>query len=86
MKQGMEALRGIRCKLRMMGVELSGPSYIYGDNMSLVIHLWRQYVSDTQHSAIGVGVEEKVELGLLPCSSRSFRDGRVLDGTCVYAR
>ncbi|KAI2509582.1 Reverse transcriptase (RNA-dependent DNA polymerase) [Fragilaria crotonensis] len=36
MKQGMEALRGIRYKLRMMGVELSGPSYIYGDNMSVI--------------------------------------------------
>jgi hypothetical protein len=36
MKQGMEALRGIRYKLRMMGVELAGPSYIYGDNMSVI--------------------------------------------------
>lgn len=36
MKQGMETLRGIRYKLRMMGVQLSGPSYIYGDNMSVV--------------------------------------------------
>ena len=41
MKQGMEALRGLRYKLRMMGVKISGPSYIYGDNMS-VIH-------NTQH-------------------------------------
>lgn len=38
MKQGMEALRGIRYKLRMMGVELAGPSYIYGDNMSVIRH------------------------------------------------
>jgi hypothetical protein len=36
MKQGMEALRGLRYKLRMMGVELAGPSYIYGDNMSVI--------------------------------------------------
>ena len=36
MKHGIEALRGIRYKLRMMGVELSGPSYVYGDNMSVV--------------------------------------------------
>jgi hypothetical protein len=36
MKQGMEALRGLRYKLRMMGVEISGPSYIYGDNMSVI--------------------------------------------------
>ena len=36
MKQGMESLRGLRYKLRMMGVELSGPSYVYGDNMSVI--------------------------------------------------
>ena len=34
MKHGVETLRGIRYKLRMMGVEIAGPSYIYGDNMS----------------------------------------------------
>ena len=37
MKIGMESLMGLRYKLRMMGVGISGPSYIYGDNM-LVIH------------------------------------------------
>lgn len=36
MKQGMEALRGLRYKLRMMGVAIAGPSYIYGDNMSVI--------------------------------------------------
>ena len=36
MKHGMETLRGIRYKLRMMGVPISGPSYIYGDNMSVI--------------------------------------------------
>ena len=30
MKHGMETLRGIRYKLRMMGIPISGPSYIYG--------------------------------------------------------
>ena len=35
-KQGVEALRGIRYKLRMMGVVISGPTYIYGDNMSVI--------------------------------------------------
>jgi hypothetical protein len=37
MKIGMESLRRLCYKLRMMGVRISGPSYIYGDNM-LVIH------------------------------------------------
>jgi hypothetical protein len=36
MKHGVETLRGLRYKLRMIGVPISGPSYIYGDNMSVV--------------------------------------------------
>jgi hypothetical protein len=36
MKQGMEALQGLRYKLQMMGVSVSGPSYICGDNMSVI--------------------------------------------------
>ena len=36
MKQGMETLRGLRYKLRMMGVAIDGPSYVYGDNMSVI--------------------------------------------------
>ena len=36
MKAGVEALRAIRYKLRMMGVPLEGPSYVYGDNMSVI--------------------------------------------------
>ena len=33
MKQGIDALRGLRYKLRMMGLLISSHSYIYGDNM-----------------------------------------------------
>ena len=36
MKVGIEHLRGIRYKLCIMGVPLSVPSYIYGDNMSVI--------------------------------------------------
>ena len=36
MKTGVEALRGIRYKLRVMGVPLTGPTYIYGENMSVI--------------------------------------------------
>jgi hypothetical protein len=36
MKQGLEALRGLWYKLRMMEVSISGPSYIYRDNMSVI--------------------------------------------------
>ena len=34
MKQDIDALRGLRYKLRMMGIPISGPLYIYGDNSS----------------------------------------------------
>ena len=37
MKVFMETFQGIRYKLRMMGLPISVPSYIYGDNM-LIIH------------------------------------------------
>ena len=36
MKQGIDALKGLRYKLRMMGIPMYSPSYIYGDNMSVV--------------------------------------------------
>jgi hypothetical protein len=36
MKNGIETCRGIRYKLIMMGVALSGPTYVYGDNMYVV--------------------------------------------------
>ncbi len=36
MKLGMEALRGIRYKLRMIGIPIAGPIYVYGDNMSVI--------------------------------------------------
>ena len=41
MKIGIENVHRIRYMLYMMGVPISGPSYVYGDNMS-VIH-------NTQH-------------------------------------
>ena len=41
MKIGVEALRGIRYKLRMMGVPLTGPTYVYGDNMSFIYNTSR---------------------------------------------
>jgi hypothetical protein len=36
MKSGIETCCGLRYKLRMMSVTLSGPTYVYGDNMSVV--------------------------------------------------
>ena len=39
MKHGIEKLRGLRYKLRMMGIPLTGPLYIYGDNKSQLTNL-----------------------------------------------
>ncbi|KAL7530823.1 hypothetical protein ACHAXR_003692 [Thalassiosira sp. AJA248-18] len=36
LKNVMESLRALRYKLRMMGVPISGPSFTYGDNMSVI--------------------------------------------------
>ncbi len=36
MKNGMETVRGLRYKLRMMGIPVDGPAYVYGDNVSVI--------------------------------------------------
>jgi hypothetical protein len=36
MKNGIETCCGLRYKLRIMGVAFSGPTFVYGDNMSVV--------------------------------------------------
>ena len=36
MKIGVEHIRALRYKLRMMGVPIDGPAYVYGDNMSVI--------------------------------------------------
>ena len=41
MKQGIDALQGLRYKLRIMGIPISSPSYIYGNNMSVVYNTSR---------------------------------------------
>jgi hypothetical protein len=41
MKNGIETCRGRCYKFRMMGVALSGPTFVYGDNMSVVYNTQR---------------------------------------------
>ena len=38
MTHGVETLRGIRYKLRIMCVFIDGPAYVYGDNMSVIFN------------------------------------------------
>ena len=40
MKQSIDALRGLRYKLRMMGILIFSSSYIYGHNMSVVHNIF----------------------------------------------
>ena len=65
MKNGMEVLRGLRYKLRMMGVELSGPSFIYGDNMSVIHNTQRPELTlkKKSNSICYHAVQESVAMG-----------------------
>jgi hypothetical protein len=36
MKTAVEVLHGLRYKLRMMGIQISGPTYGFGDNLSVI--------------------------------------------------
>ena len=38
MKQGAEHVRGLRCELRMMGIPVDQPTYIYADNKSVLVN------------------------------------------------
>lgn len=65
MKNGMETVRGLRYKLRMMGVPLSGPSFFYGDNMS-VIHNTQRPESTLKKKSNAIcyhAVRESVAMG-----------------------
>jgi hypothetical protein len=53
MKNGIETCRGLCYKLRMMGVALSGPTFVYGDNMSVVHNTQRpEYVLKKKSNSI----------------------------------
>ena len=50
MKHGMETLCGIQYKLRMMGITIEGPSYIYGDNMLVIYNIQRLEINLSKNS------------------------------------
>ncbi len=65
MKHSIETLRGLRYKIRMMGIPLSGPTYVYGDNKSQVTNssrpestLKKKYNSICYHA-----IRESVAMG-----------------------
>ena len=53
MKTATEAARGLRYKLRMMGIEVDEPNYIYGDNMS-VIHNTQRPESTLKKKSVSI--------------------------------
>ena len=64
-KQDMEHMRGVRYKMRMMGVPISGPTYMYGDNMS-VIHNTQRPESTLKKKSNSIcyhAVRESVAMG-----------------------
>ena len=65
MKSGMEHLRGLWYKLRMMGVPLSGTSYIYGENMSIIHNTQRpeSTLKKKNNSISYHALREAVEMG-----------------------
>jgi hypothetical protein len=64
-KHGIEKLRGLRYKLRMMGIPLVGPSYIYGDNKSQVTNSTRPELTLKKkcNSICYHAVQESVAMG-----------------------
>jgi hypothetical protein len=65
MKNGIEACRGLHYKLRIMGVTLSGPTYVYGDNMSDVHNTQRpeSVLKKKSNSICYHAVRESVAMG-----------------------
>ena len=65
MKIGMESLRGLRYKLRMMGVGISGHSYIYGNNMSVIHNTQRpeSMLKKKSNSICYHAIRESVAMG-----------------------
>ncbi len=65
MKHGIKALRGLRYTLRMMGVPLTGPSFIYGNNKSQVTNssVPESTLKKKSHSICYHAIRESVAMG-----------------------
>ncbi len=65
MKHGIEKLRGLQYKLRMMGVPLTGPSFTYADNKSQVANSTRpeSTLKKKRNSICYHAVQESVAMG-----------------------
>ena len=61
----MEAIQFFQYKLRMMRVPISGPSYIYGDNMSIIYNnqCLEYTLKKKSNSIFNHTMKESVEMG-----------------------
>ena len=65
MKQGINALRGLKNKLRVMSIPILATSYIYEANMSVVLNISRQQILPKKKSVsvCYLAVHESVAMG-----------------------
>jgi hypothetical protein len=65
MKNGIKTTRGLCYKLRMMGVTIDGPTYVYGDNMSVVHNTQRpeSVLKKKRNAMCYHAVRESAEMG-----------------------
>ena len=65
MTHGVESLHGLRYKLRMMGVPIDGPAYIFSDNMSMKFNTYRpeSQLKNKSNSICYHAVWEAVSMG-----------------------
>jgi hypothetical protein len=65
MKVAVEAARGMRYKLRMMGIEVNEPTFMYGDNMSVIKNTQRpeSTLSKKSNSICYHFIRESVAMG-----------------------
>ena len=65
LKVAIEAVRGIRHKLRMMGIEITGPTYACGDNMSVIHNTQRpeSVLKKKSNSTCYHAIRESVAMG-----------------------
>ena len=64
-KIGMESLRGLRYKFRMMGVEISKPLFIYNGNMSVIHNTQhpKSTLNKESNSIFNHAMRESVDVG-----------------------
>ena len=65
LKHCNERLRALRYKLRMMGIPISGPSFIHGDNMSVICNTQtpESMLKKKSHSICYHAIRESVTMG-----------------------